>query len=80
MTFSIIRPISSNVSNINRCYRGVGVKYTKDPMIPPTEPAELCSAIPTARFVGEPRMLFEFHAIEIAMPENAPIATIKVPM
>jgi len=57
---------------------GRGV-YTNDPMIPPKEPTELCKAIPTARFVGDPRILFEFQAIVIAIPGNAPIAARKVP-
>ena len=54
-------------------------EYTNDPIIPPKDPTELCSAMPTARFVGDPRILFEFQAIVIAMPGNAPIAARNVP-
>lgn len=54
-------------------------KYTNDPIMPPKEPTELCNAMPTARFVGDPRILFEFQAIVIAIPGKAPIAARNVP-
>lgn len=54
--------------------------YVYDPIMPPNDPAELCNAIPTARFVGElGPILFAFHAIVIAMPGKAPIAAKNVP-
>ena len=54
------------------------VIYTKDPMMPPKEPTQLCKAIPNARLVGDPRILFEFQAMVMAIAEKPPIAARNV--
>ena len=76
MTISVGWCIGGNISNINVChYTGI---YTKDPITPPKEPMQLWRAIPKARLVGEPPMLFEFQAMVMAMAENAPMAAKNV--